>query len=61
MKPSSKITKAKRAGGMAQVVVHLPREVLSSNPHTKKKKKKTSVNTHTYHGLGLGIHSVMFN
>jgi hypothetical protein len=37
-----KITKVKRARGMAQVVEHLPSKlkVLSSNPSSVKKKKK---------------------
>jgi hypothetical protein len=37
-----KITRAKRPGGMAQVVKHLPskHEALSSNPNTAKKKKR---------------------
>jgi hypothetical protein len=41
----SKITRAKRSGGMAQVVEHLPSkcETLSSNPSTGKKKKVISV------------------
>jgi hypothetical protein len=40
--PISKITRAKRAGGVAQVVEPLPSKckALSSNPKTKKKKKK---------------------
>jgi hypothetical protein len=38
----SKVTRAKRAGGGAQVVERLPHKhkVLSSNPGTTKKKKK---------------------
>jgi hypothetical protein len=42
MRPLSKITRAKRAGGMAQAVEHLPSkcDTLSSNPRTTKKKKK---------------------
>jgi hypothetical protein len=37
----SKIIRAKWAGGMSQVVEHLPTkcEALSSNPNTTKKKK----------------------
>jgi hypothetical protein len=39
---SEKITKAKRDGGMTQVIEHLPStcKALSSNPRRKKKKKK---------------------
>jgi hypothetical protein len=39
--PISKITNTKRAGGVAQVVEHLPSkfEALSSNPNYRKKKK----------------------
>jgi hypothetical protein len=39
--PIQEVTKAKRAGGMAQVVEQLPRKckTLSSNPSTNKKKK----------------------
>jgi hypothetical protein len=37
---TSKITKAKRAGGMAQVIEYLPskHKTLNSNPSTQKKK-----------------------
>jgi hypothetical protein len=38
-----KITKAKRAGGIAHMEEHLPRskcKVLSSNPTTQKRKEK---------------------
>jgi hypothetical protein len=40
----SKITRAKRAGGMVQDLEHFPRkhEVLSPNPSTEKKKKLTT-------------------
>jgi hypothetical protein len=40
--PISKITNAKRGNSVAQVVVHLPSEVLSSSstPSTAKSKKK---------------------
>jgi hypothetical protein len=40
--PISKINKAKRAGGMAQVVESLPSKfrAMSSNPSTTKKKKR---------------------
>jgi hypothetical protein len=43
--PSSKLTRAKRARGMDQVVEHLPskHEALSSNPSTIKNKKKMVV------------------
>jgi hypothetical protein len=36
------MTKAKRAGGMAQVIEHLPSKLkaLSSNPNTPNKKEK---------------------
>jgi hypothetical protein len=42
----SKITKAKRTGGVAQVVEYLPRKnkVLSSNHNTAKKKFKNNKN-----------------
>jgi hypothetical protein len=41
VKPHPKITKAKRTGGMAQVIEHLPdkHKVLSSKPDCQKKKK----------------------
>jgi hypothetical protein len=42
--PISKITKAKRSGGMIQAVEHLPSKLktLSSNPSTTKKRKEKS-------------------
>jgi hypothetical protein len=40
--PISKITRAKRAGGVVQAVEYLPNKhkALTSNPNTVKKKKK---------------------
>jgi hypothetical protein len=42
--PISKITRARRAGGVTQAVARLPSkcEALSSNPSTAKKNKKVS-------------------
>jgi hypothetical protein len=41
----SKITRAKKDGGMAQVVEHLPSKCtnLSSNPSTKERKKESKI------------------
>jgi hypothetical protein len=41
LNPISKITKARRAGGVAQAVEHLPNKhkALSANPSINKKRK----------------------
>jgi hypothetical protein len=60
----TKITRAKSAGGMAQMVGHQPRKhkPLSSNPNTAKKEvnvflEKASSDQHhnTHYGLNSGV------
>jgi hypothetical protein len=47
----SKITKAKRAGGVAQAAEYLPHkcQALSTNPTiTKKRERETEINAHVF-------------